>query len=332
LLGVNLKFSRRRFIILLAAVIAAAFGLTYLSNLLKPRVKEEIKGVRKNRGNVYIKNGKSLVAIAKGIKDPRILVRDVIEALGGLDKLIKPGDKVVIKPNVGFRNPHAVVSPLIVAELVALAYEAGAGEVIVAESSVRGTDTTSAFEKTGYFEHLKNVKLIDLKKEGIVKTLKVEEAYKLEEVKVYSEIFDSDVLISVAKMKRHSSAIATLGMKNLIGCFPDDEKGRFHRLGLHYCIADIAYILRPELVVIDATEAMTVSGPSGGKMVKLDTVIASGDIIAADFISAKILFETEEAKNAEDKALNIPYIKLTREKGLGVLEEDKIELVYRELG
>ena len=89
-------------------------------------------------------------AIAKSSKDPAELTRKAIEALGGMKRFISNGDIVAIKPNIGWdRMPvHAAnTNPKVVAEVVRLAFEAGAKQVIVTDASCN--EPNRCFQRSG---------------------------------------------------------------------------------------------------------------------------------------------------------------------------------------
>ncbi len=330
-----MKVSRRRALIIIATAVAGFLGYKYISSILYPERDERAEketsveeGATRREAEVG-ESKYSEVSVVRGVRDPRLLARKVVEQIGGIEKIVGNKDRVVIKPNVGFPSRDAVASPEVVAEIAKMVIEAGVSEVIVAESSVRGYVTSFCFEKTKYYDVLKplGIEVIDLKEQGNIRTVKAKNTLKLGEVDVYEETYTADILISVAKMKRHVSADVTLGIKNLIGCFPDYEKGRFHREGLHKCIADIAYILKPDLVVIDGSKAMTKHGPSGGVMVEANTAVASTDPLAADYIAAKILFELEGEEDPAARAKKVKYFGYAEQLGVGTMDEDKIKVV-----
>ena len=143
--------------------------------------------------------------------------------------------------------------------------------------------------------------------------------------------YDADVIISIPKLKRHVEAVTTISLKNMMGILPDSEKGLFHDLNLHQCIADLNTVFKPDLCIVDATHVMTVSGPGRGKMVKTNTILASGDPVAVDLIGSKIIFELEGLDKPLERAYNIPYLKEAAGLGVGVMEVDKIKLIEKEL-
>ena len=141
------------------------------------------------------------------------------------------------------------------------------------------------------------------------------------------------MIICVPKLKRHNEAIVTVSLKNMMGIIPDDEKGKFHVLGLHQCIADLNSVFKPDLIVVDATRVMTKSGPGLGTMVQGDMILASGDPVAVDFLSAIQLFKLEGYEEAVSikTAANVPHIKSAADMGIGTIDIDKIKLLERKL-
>lgn len=327
-----MKVTRRQALVILAGAVGSLLSYGVL-NYLRLRREAPRYGVRPGKANPFASAGRSIVSVAEGDVAPEVLVDRAVEGLGGIGKLVEKGDRVVIKPNVGFRYREAVTSPEVTARVVELVQDAGASEVIIAESSVRGSSTMDCYKSTGYDEIAKDlgVELIDLKTEGSLVEVEFADAYRLSRVRTWKELLDSDILISVAKMKRHVDAGVTLGTKNLIGCFPDDEKGRFHRVGLYESIADITGILRPDLVIIDGTTAMVGTGPTGGKMVKLDTIVASGDPLAADYVGAKILLEAEGVEDPVGAVRSIPYFGLIEKLGIGTMDEKMMKVVRQKV-
>lgn len=78
------------------------------------------------------------MAIAKSSRDAAELTRKAVEGLGGMKRFISRGDVVAIKPNIGWdRMPvHAAnTNPVVVAELVKMAFDAGAARVVVTDAS-----------------------------------------------------------------------------------------------------------------------------------------------------------------------------------------------------
>jgi uncharacterized protein (DUF362 family) len=206
--------------------------------------------------------------------------------------------------------------------------DAGPKEIIVAESAVRGYNTSSNLEATGIADVVRGlgIRLVDLDKSGEV--VKVKTRCKLlGEVSVFKLAYNADVIISVPRLKRHSQAIVTISMKNMMGILPGDQKGMFHVLGLQQCIADLSTVFRPDLAIVDATEVMTVTGPGMGRVVLGEAILASRDPVALDLIAAEYLFRLEGNESPLEAALSVPHIKLAAELGIGINNPSRIHVV-----
>jgi uncharacterized protein (DUF362 family) len=139
----------------------------------------------------------------------------------------------------------------------------------------------------------------------------------LKSTKAFKDALDADVLIDVPIAKHHGSARLSLGMKNLMGLVLD--RGAIHR-DLGQRIADLTMLFRPTLTVVDAVRILTKHGPSGGNLddvKKLDTLIVSSDIVAADSY-ATTLFGLQPT--------DIGYIRSAAKMGLGKSDLNTIKV------
>ena len=131
---------------------------------------------------------------------------------------------------------------------------------------------------------------------------------ELKKTEVFSDVLKADVIIDVPVAKHHGSARLTLGMKNLMGVVRD--RSAFH-LNLGQRIADLSTLIKPRLTIVDAVRILMANGPTGGNLndvKKLDTIIASADIVAADSYAASLFgLQPDE----------IAYIKAAAAMGLG---------------
>ena len=298
----------------------------------KPTLTPTPKPTSTGGANAYTENGKSLVSIVRGNSDTEIeaMVRLAMDAIGGIGKIVSKGKTVVVKPAVLTSNKDCAPDPRVVAAVVKLAKEAG-GAVIVAESSGSGSTAynlskvgiTSAVEEAG-------AEVRDLQTEKEVQ-IKVPDGVALHEVETYPTIYNCDVLISVPRLKRHSSSTVTISLKNMMGTIPKHEMGRFHGLNLSQCIADLNTVIKPDLTVVDAIYAMARTGPTGGDMVEMDTIMASGDPVAVDRIAAQELQELEQrigvSSHLRFKAADVKHINAAADLGVGTSNFDNIRII-----
>lgn len=253
-------------------------------------------------------------------REPAELVKAAVEAFGGVEGIIKPGDRVVIKPNLAWaRTPDvgANTSPAILAAVIELAREAGAKDVAVVEHSC--DKSTIAFEMTGAREVCDRLKtpLIGLDNQGMYVEHRVGGANIARDL-LARRVLEADVYINLPCLKHHGASVVSLSMKNQMGINWDRQS--YHREGsgaggsdnLHRNIADLAGVLRPTLAIIDATLALKSNGPKGpGELEETRAVIVSHDMVAADALGTQMLgFEPEE----------VPHIVMAAELGVGRMD------------
>ena len=114
----------------------------------------------------------------------------------------------------------------------------------------------------------------------------------------------------------------TLSMKNWMGSVKD--RGRWHKAGLHQCIADFSTFIKPSLVIIDATRIMLTKGPRGpGDLAHPGELVLSRDPVAADAYAAT-LFDKDP--------MEIPHIKIAHEMGTGCADLKRVKVSRVECG
>ncbi len=215
-----------------------------------------------------------------------------IEAIGGISKYVKTGQKVVVKPNIGWDAPPeraANTNPDVVGRIVQRCKEAGACEVFVFDNTCNKWDR--CYRNSGIEEAVKNAggKMIPGNTESFYKEVEIPNGKSLKKAKVHKMILESDVFINVPVMKHHSSTRISLAMKNLMGVVWDRKF--YHSNDLNQCIADFCTFIKPHLNVIDGYNMMTKNGPRGvsvADVTNLKAMIVSSDIVAADAAATKM--------------------------------------------
>ncbi|MCM8785976.1 MAG: DUF362 domain-containing protein [Candidatus Omnitrophica bacterium] len=257
----------------------------------------------------------SEIFVGKGSNYEEVTFK-VIEKMGGIEKFVKKGQKVVIKPNIAWnRTPEqgANTHPDVVSALVKLCKKVGA-EVIVTENPVNNWNVS--FVTSGIKESVE-------KAGGIIKPptewVKVNVGGDvLKEAEVLKDVVECDVLIDVPVVKVHGGGVVTIAMKNFMGIVKD--RGYFHRTNLHRCIAEITkYILpKTKLIILDTTRIMLTRGPQGpGELKQLDMVIAGTDIVALDAYGTTLLGKSPES---------VLHIQYGAEMGLGIMDLNKVKI------
>ena len=249
-------------------------------------------------------------------------VKDSLQLIGGLDSLISPGDRVLVKPNLiapyHYRT-GATTNPFVIRALCALAKEAGAQKITIADSSAVGHKTEEVFAVTGLKELSTKigVELIDFKKARTV-YMGIPNGRVFRRIKIPEAFMEADIIINVPVMKTHDVFPATLGLKNMKGVLQDKDKKRFHKWGLAQSIVDLNKLALPQITVLDGTVCMEGMGPTHGTPVNLGIIISSFDTVAADSVAATVMGIAP---------LEIEYVKLAFEQGLGCAELSRIQVL-----
>ncbi|MBU0676214.1 MAG: DUF362 domain-containing protein [Proteobacteria bacterium] len=230
---------------------------------------------------------KPLLSLATG-KDYEALVSRVLKPLGGIAAFVKPSDKVVIKPNIGWdRNPGQAANthPLIVKAMVEQILETGASEVKIFDRTCN--EERRCYVNSGIKEVMdrfkdKRVKFFHPDDRKFI-PVDIERGKAVTKLEIYQDALEADCYINLPIAKHHSLSRLTMGLKNSMGVLGGRRGGMHHDLGQK--LADLATVIRPKLTIIDATRILLANGPQGGdlKDVKiLDTLLASTDPVAAD--------------------------------------------------
>jgi uncharacterized protein (DUF362 family) len=260
------------------------------------------------------------LAVARGA-DPAANTSAALAALGGIERFVKQGNDVIIKPNicVDYHTPEyaATTNPQVVAALVTLCLGAGARRVRVMDQPFGGTPA-SAYAISGIEDAVKAAGG-EMEIMGPVKyaSFDIPEGQDITSWEFYRDILETDVLINVPIAKHHSLSRLTLGGKNLLGTVASPN--RLHQ-NLGQRVADLISLVRPTLTVVDAYRILMNHGPTGGSLddvKQANTLIASHDIVAADAYGAT-LFELQGA--------DIPFVKAAADRGLGTLDLGSIKV------
>ena len=259
---------------------------------------------------VALPAGTPRLAIAHG-QDARVMLAAALDPLGGIGRFIQKGDVVVLKPNVGFDRPPslgATTSPEVVGAMAALCREAGAARVLVTDNPINNPE--------GSF--LKSRIRRAAETHGAEVVLPAPRHFR--EIAIDGEVLDqwsffwepfrnATKVIGLPTAKDHNLSTASLTMKNWYGLL-GHGRNRFHQ-AIHEVIADLGHLMKPTLVVLDATRLLMRNGPTGGSPadVKPGHALAAGvDQVALDAWGMEMLGKDPRS---------VGYLALAEARGLG---------------
>lgn len=264
-----------------------------------------------------------VVAVRDG--EPEALFRKGIAELGGIAAFVRPGQKVVVKPNIGWdRAPEygANTHPGLVAEIVRQCIAAGASQVEVFDHTCNNWER--CYRNSGIAEAVAQAggKMVEAHDRESYREVSRPAAGSMKTALIHRAILDADVFINVPILKHHGGAKVTAALKNFMGLVWDRQY--MHAHNLDQCIADAALYRKPDLNVIDAYRIMPTNGPRGVTLNDVRTVkyqILSTDIVAADVLACKLL---------RTKPADVRYVALAAKHGLGTNDEARMDVVRLE--
>jgi uncharacterized protein (DUF362 family) len=216
----------------------------------------------------------------------RAALETLLEPLGGVSTFVKPGDRVLLKPNLltGARpGKECVTRPELVYCVAKMVQEAG-GKLFLGDGPAFGTARGVA-QANGYLPLVEELNLPIVEFHGKrYETVSQEFNHLL----LSKEVMDADVLINLPKLKSHSQLTMTMGVKNLFGCVPGKMKAWWHmeagkdadRFGT--MLVETARAVAPNLTILDGIMGHEGNGPSGGEPRRVNLLGASDQVFALD--------------------------------------------------
>jgi uncharacterized protein (DUF362 family) len=280
------------------------------------------------------------------------LVREAVEKAGGFNQVVRPGDQVLIKPNLVSALPNGTgfTTDFRVVEAIAgMALDCGAKTILFAEGSSTNLGvqnynrdiTEKCFATGGYSDLAKKMgaRLVDLNEAGEeaggrerVRKVELKHGLKWKSYWISKRFLDADCVISAPVLKNHRYAGVTLSLKNYIGIAPGEiyqvpgvrvsKSGLDHSVsGLAKHIVDLVMIRPPDYTVIDALVGISsgdraypyLPGPKG----RMRAILAGRDPVAAD--SAACM-----AMNYDPRTIG--HLVYASAAGLGTSDPDKMEI------
>ena len=204
----------------------------------------------------------------------------LLEPLGGMATFVKPGERVLIKPNMlSAKPPEAAVTthPELLRAVIGLVQQAG-GIALVGDSPGFGT-LRSVAKRSGMLRVIEEsgAELVEF---GEVRTVATGGAFKRFEIA--APYLAADRVINLPKLKTHEMMTLTCGVKNLFGILVGAAKPAWHlqagadRQLFARMLLELYQIRPPELTIVDAITAMEGDGPGSGDPRHVGLLLAGG--------------------------------------------------------
>lgn len=295
------------------------------------------------------KNKKSTVAIVKRNKVPggltydytkedakivKQMVKEAVDlSVGGIDKVVFPGDRVIIKPNILFPVDikwGICTDPRVVEAIIMLINETVRPvKIYVAENAAMGSPSMPSFTGAGVdiAAARAGAELLPLEKTAVVEVEIPQAKFWIgQNPKIFKPFFDADVVIDVPKIKTHfQTCQVTLGLKNWNGILPFGASRSFteqqqtgHMVDMDQKLVELHKAVRADLTITDGLIAMEGQGPFAGDLVEMNLILAGSDTTAVDAVTAAVM--------GFDPLVDIGTIRIAHHEGIGIGDLDSIEV------
>lgn len=277
--------------------------------------------------NPLLRDGKPLVSKVPSSENPKQDILNAVNAIGGFQKIISEGDKVLVKPNYNSADtPPASTEPEFLKALVELLYAHRAGKVVVGESSWQMLRTRKALDKTGTLAVLDGTGAeIAFFDEGNYVKVDAGGEY-LGHVNLTEQAMGFDKLVYSCCMKTHFRADFSLSLKLGFGFTKKSDRIEFHLRHLKEKLVDLNLVLHPNLILMDGRTCFITGGPFSGEVRKPNVVMASGDRVAMDVEAIRVIAGFEGSELTGDP-WSYTQIRQATALGLGVKSENEYVVV-----
>jgi uncharacterized protein (DUF362 family) len=285
------------------------------------------KGIGKVASNPFTKDGKVLLSKVAAEGNLKKDILKAVDMIGGFNRVIDTGDQILLKPNFNSTDPPPASSdPEFLKAMVELLFEHGAAKVILGESSWQGLATRKALEKTGTLSALKDTRaeIAFFDEEKFVK-VNVGGKY-LRKVSLAERAMRADKIIYSCCMKTHFRADFSLSLKLAFGFTKKSERMEFHLRHLKEKLVDLNLVVHPNLIIMDGRKCFITGGPFSGEVRNANVILASGDRVAMDVESIKVI-ESFEGSKLKDSPWSYTQIRQATALGLGVKNEQEYTVV-----
>ncbi|MCQ2509201.1 MAG: DUF362 domain-containing protein [Lachnospiraceae bacterium] len=251
-------------------------------------------------------------------------LRQGVDLLGGLDELISPEEKILLKLNLVRSAPieRAVVThPSVVAAMARILKENGYRNVKAGDSSGFGNPLRTMYD-LGFAEALSRNGARPVEFKEAVKTA-FPEGIHAKEFMLSDAVVNCDCLISMAKMKTHALEHITGAVKNQYGCIHGKNKAKGHTVypsaeSFGRMLIDLNRCVNPRLFVMDGIMAMEGNGPTSGDPTPMNVLLLSTDPVAVDTVFSYLVYLDPEV---------VPTNVYGQQMGLGTCKPEKIQVI-----
>jgi len=237
-----------------------------------------------------------------------------IELIGGWNRFVKSGDKVLIKPNLFIKNNYlsgTITHPELILSVCKALRETGADVTI-------GEKTKNVYENLKDYPEIKKYARIISFEDAPCKNITLKDSNSLKvSLPVPGLIDECDVFINMPAIRTHALTKISNALKNLMGILPDTASFHIHMCGLQQSIVDLNVYRKSDLIISDGIYSLHENFPAAGTPLKSNMIISGDNAVAVDSVAAEIIgFRPKD----------VAHLNFAHTKGLGPISLEEIDL------
>ncbi len=284
---------------------------------------------RPRRENPWRREGRALVSRASAGPDLKASIKLCLDALGGLDRLVQPGDSVLLKPNYNSNDPSpATTDPAFLRAVAELVREAGADRVAIGDSSgLPWLPTRRTLGSLGITDELRDIgdELLLFDELAFVH-VRIDGRY-LDSIGIAERAYHASKIIYLPCMKTHRLARFTMSLKLGMGLVDPADRPGMHMRNLEQKLAEVNKAIGPDLVIMDGRRSFVTGGPDSGQVETPGLILCSGDQVAIDVEGLKTIRSYGARNRLEGDIWGLPLLVRAVEMGIGAASEEEYRVV-----
>jgi uncharacterized protein (DUF362 family) len=273
-----------------------------------------------------ISSRRYVVAKTKASSDLRSSIRAAVNAVGGFESYIEPGDVITLKPNLNTADPFPASSdPAFIKALAEEMLSFGVAKIRIIESSMMSLQTRKVAEQNGLSRVADELGLeMVFLDEGAWTPVQIERGVYLKNVSVGAAATEVQKLVLAPCLKTHAFARFTATMKLFVGWTKPTDRLKMHARHLEEKVVDLASHFRPSLVVMDARKVFVSGGPAHGQVEEPGFILAGDNMLAVDIEGLRILKGYVTPNKLDGDIWHISQVKHAVRIGMGPANQDEI--------
>ncbi len=256
-------------------------------------------------------------------------VREGVRLLGGVERFFRPGERVLLKPNLlGKATPERAVTthPAVFGAAARLLREAGMERLTYGDSPGNPGVTPAKAASSGGISAMAERYGVAYADFDAGQTAPFPQGRRARSFYLCRGVRQADAVLNLPKMKTHALERITGAVKNLYGCVCGVHKAAGHasfptRRVFAEMLVDLNLCVKPRLHILDGIVAMEGNGPSSGNPTPMNVLLFSADPVALDSVFAALVYLDPAA---------VPTCVAGQEAGLGVMAAEQIRVLTPE--